>query len=91
MVEYTAPGVYVAEGGPPPPIEGVATATAAFLGEAQRGPVRPRLITSMAEYRRHFGGLAGPGKYLPDAITGFFENGGKRAVAKRIDCSAVTE
>ena len=39
MPEYLAPGVYIEEiERGPKPIEGVATSTAAFLGETERGP-----------------------------------------------------
>ena len=85
MPEYLAPGVYVEEiERGPRPIEGVPTATAALLGETERGPTRPRLVTSFEEYRRHFGGFAGEDKYLPDAVRGFFDNGGRRAFVCRI-------
>ena len=57
MPDYLAPGVYVEEmDSGPRPIEGVPTSTAAFLGETERGPLRPRLVTSFNEYRRWFGG-----------------------------------
>ena len=51
MPEYLAPGVFIEEiERGPKPIEGVATSTAAFLGEAERGPTRPRLVTGYGEY-----------------------------------------
>jgi len=82
MAEYLAPGVYVEEiGAGPKPIQGVPTATAALLGETGRGPRRPRLVTSFADYERTFG-TGGP--YLPDAVRGFFANGGKRAFICRL-------
>src|SRR4051812_27100067 len=85
MPEYLAPGVFIEEiERGPRPIEGVATSTAAFLGETERGPTRPRLVTSYNEYRRWFGGVFGPNKYLPYAVNGFFDNGGKRAYICRI-------
>ena len=65
-------------------IEGVPTSTAAFLGETEKGSLTPRLVTSYAEYRRWFGGVFAPKKYLPHTISGFFENGGKRAHVCRI-------
>ena len=41
MPEYLAPGVFIEEiERGPKPIEGVATSTAAFLGETQRGNAR---------------------------------------------------
>ena len=40
MPEYLHPGVYIEEiERGPRPIEGVPTSTAAFLGEAERGPI----------------------------------------------------
>ena len=86
MPEYQHPGVYIEEiGTGPRPIEGVPTSTAAFIGEAERGPKTPKLITSYAEYEQTFGGVFDPKKYLPHAIKGFFDNGGKRAVVSRVD------
>jgi phage tail sheath protein FI len=85
MPEYLTPGVYVEEfeiGAKP--IEGVSTSTAAFLGETERGPTYPQLVTSFPEYKRLFGGFFGATKYMPYAVDGFFGNGGKRAFIARI-------
>ena len=80
--KYRSPSVYIEEASfRPPPIEGVATDVAAFIGKASRGPKRPTLVTSLAEYLRRFG--AG-GPFLPAAIRGFFENGGRRAYVCRL-------
>ena len=50
MPEYLHPGVYIEEiERGPRPIEGVPTSTAAFLGEAERGAITPRLVTSYQE------------------------------------------
>ncbi|MGB2817495.1 MAG: phage tail sheath C-terminal domain-containing protein [Burkholderiaceae bacterium] len=85
MPEYTAPGVYVEENAvTSAAIEGVSTSTAAFLGETVRGPVRPILVTSVVEYQRWFGGELGADRYLPDAVRGFFANGGRRVVIARV-------
>ncbi len=85
MPEYLAPGVFIEEiERGPRPVEGVSTSTAAFLGETERGPTRPRLVTSINDYRRNFGGAFGPDKYLPYGVTGFFENGGRRAFICRL-------
>lgn len=85
MPEYLAPGVFIEEiEKGPRPIEGVGTSTAAFLGETERGPTRPRLVTSSNEYLRHFGGAFGDDKYVPYAVTGFFDNGGRRAYICRL-------
>ena len=85
MPEYLSPGVYVEEieiGSKP--IEGVSTSTAGFLGETERGPTTPRLVTSWMEYERVFGGYFGNDKYLPAAVEGFFKNGGQRCYIARI-------
>jgi len=85
MPEYLHPGVYVEEiERGPRPIEGVPTSTAAFLGETERGPIRPRLVTSYNEYRRMFGGVFRSNAYMPYAANGFFENGGKSLYVCRI-------
>jgi uncharacterized protein len=85
MPEYLHPGVYIEEiERGPRPIEGVATSTVAFLGETERGPQRPRLVTGYNEYVRWFGGVFARDKFMPHAVNGFFENGGKRAFICRI-------
>src|SRR5215467_14113940 len=85
MPEFLRPGVFIEEiERGPRPIEGVPTSTAAFLGETERGPLRPKLLTSYNDYRRWFGGVFAEGRYMPYAANGFFENGGKRLYACRI-------
>lgn len=85
MAEYLAPEVFVEEiAQGPRPIEGVSTSTAAFLGETERGATRPYLVTSFKEYLRWFGGDFAPDKFMPYALSGFFENGGRRAYVCRI-------
>jgi len=85
MPEYLSPGVYIEEfeiGAKP--MEGVSTSTAGFLGETERGPTTPRLITSWLQYQRVFGGYFGNDKYLPGSVDGFFKNGGSRCYIGRI-------
>ncbi len=85
MPEYLSPGVYIEEfeiGAKP--IEGVSTSTAGFLGEAERGPTTPRLITSWLQYQRVYGSYFGTDKYLPGAVDGFFKNGGSRCYVCRV-------
>ena len=92
MAEYLAPGVYVEEiEAGPKPIEGVSTSTTGMVGMTARGPADglPKLVTSFAEYRRRFGGYLNDAaldgyQYLPYAVRGFFENGGKRVYIKRV-------
>jgi phage tail sheath protein FI len=82
MTENLVPGFHVEEvGRGPPPIEGAPTATAALLGMTGRGPSAPRLVTSMAEYERLYGTV---GRFLPDAVRGFFANGGARVFIARL-------
>jgi uncharacterized protein len=84
MSEPLSPGVHIDEvPSGPRPIDGVATSTAAFLGETERGPTFPQLVTSAAEYAEYFGGFV-PGRYLSQAVRGFFENGGTRLHVARI-------
>jgi uncharacterized protein len=85
MPEYLRPGVYIEEiERGPRPIEGVPTSTAAFLGAAERGPLKPMMVTSYKEYTRYFGGIFGSDNFLPYAVSGFFENGGKRLFVCRL-------
>ena len=85
MPEYLAPGVFIEEiERGPKPIEGVATSTAAFLGQTARGPVKPTLVTSYSNYLRQFGSIFEDGKYMPYSVKGFFDNGGRRCYITRI-------
>jgi phage tail sheath protein FI len=91
MPEYLAPGVYVEESHfGPKPIEGVGTSTAAFLGETERGPTRPRLVSSYQDYVRWFGGPFGNAKFMPFAVNGFFQNGGQRLYVSRVTGGTAT-
>ncbi len=84
MPEYLSPGVYVEEvEGGAKSIEGVSTSTAAFLGETERGPVEPRLITSFGQFRRIYGGSP-ERSHLEVAVDGFFRNGGARCFITRV-------
>jgi uncharacterized protein len=85
MPEYLTPGVYIEEiERGPRPIEGVPTSTAAFLGETERGALRPRLVTSYKEYNRWYGSIFQEARFMPHTVSGFFENGGKRLYVSRI-------
>lgn len=84
MPEYLSPGVYVEEvSGGSKAIEGVATSTAAFLGETIRGPVEPRLITNFGDFQRIYGGSP-ESSNLANAVHGYFMNGGSRAYVARV-------
>src|SRR5438309_1593155 len=93
MPEYLSPGVYVEEITGAQPIEGVSTSTTGFVGVTQKGPLdglAPVLVTSYPEFERTFGGYFTPGftgagfDFLPHAVAGFFNNGGKRLYIKRV-------
>jgi uncharacterized protein len=91
MPQYLHPGVYIEEiERGPRPIEGVATSIAAFLGEAERGPLEPTLVTSYKDYQRWFGDVYARDKFLPYSINGFFENGGKSVYVCRLVGQAAT-
>lgn len=93
MPEYLSPGVYVEEiDTGPKPIEGVGTATPAFIGFTEKAQItervdgefitrdllnRPQLITNWTQFTERFGGFAS-GAYLPHAVYGYFLNGGTR-------------
>jgi phage tail sheath protein FI len=84
MPEYLSPGVYVEEvEGGTKAVEGVSTSTAAFLGETERGPVSPRLVTSFSQFRRIYGGSP-DSSHLAIAVDGFFRNGGNRCYVTRV-------
>ena len=85
-----SPGVYIEEietGAKP--IEGVNTSTTGMVGLTQKGPLnQPTLVTSFSEFQRLFGGYLdtsyGDYRYLPHAVEGFFQNGGKRVYINRV-------
>lgn len=60
------------------------TDIAGFVGIARRGPLdTPIPVESFRQYLSHFGDFNGAG-YLPYAVGGFFENGGKRCWVARV-------
>jgi uncharacterized protein len=95
MSEYLSPGVYVEELEGVKTIEGVSTSTAGFAGVTNRGPTSgpPTLVTSFPEFQRFFGGYFDFGptflnhRYMPFAVEGFFNNGGKRLYVSRVAAS----
>ncbi len=85
MPEYLAPGVFVEEvSRGPRPVEGVETSTTAMIGETERGPLRPPLITSYREYLRVFGDVFAEDRFVPFSVKAFFDNGGQRCVVCRV-------
>ncbi|CAN5701551.1 phage tail sheath subtilisin-like domain-containing protein [soil metagenome] len=98
MPEYLAPGVYLEEVDlRSRTIAGVSTSTTGFAGETERGPTRPTLVTSWREYARRYGGFIDrlpfhrPHHYLPYAVRGFFENGGRRLVVAMVTGTSATD
>jgi len=87
MPSYLSPGVYMEEvdrGNKP--IEAVGTAVAAFIGYTERASEvrdgktvslvgKPVLVTNWSQYSQKFGGFV-QGAYTPDAVYGYFANGG---------------
>ena len=84
MPEYQSPGVYVEEVDTgTKSVEGASTSTAGFLGETERGPVEPTLITSFGEFKRTFGSSPASSN-LDAAVDGYFKNGGSRCYVGRV-------
>lgn len=65
-------------------IVGVATGTAAFIGETEKVPVNPQLITGVYEYKEIYGSVLKGKQYMRDAVHAFFKNGGTQCVVGRI-------
>ena len=87
----TYPGVYIQElPSGSRAITGVATAVAAFVGRAPRGPVNePVAIGSYAQYERVFGGLWRESG-LGYAVRDYYANGGSQAVIVRLPGGAAS-
>lgn len=76
MPQYLAPGVYIEEMPGPKPFQAVGTATGAFIGIAERGPIgEAKLITNWTQFVETFGGFI-PSGYLAYAVNQFFTEGG---------------
>lgn len=59
------------------------TAVAGFVGVTKRGPFGKRLINSWPEFLRIYGGYMA-GSDLPQAVYGYFQNGGNQADISRV-------
>lgn len=82
-METLHPGLYFQEVAGTPPVEGVSTATAGFVGITQKGRVGEAvLVTNWNQFIKEFGGFIND-SYLAYAVRGFFENGGSRAYIVR--------
>jgi phage tail sheath protein FI len=77
-VQVSYPGVYIEEFAPAPPIQGVGTSTAAFIGVAASGDLdTPTKVTSWDQFKQRFGAQPVPGFFMWFGVRGFFENGGQ--------------
>ena len=77
-VRVSYPGVYIEEFAPGPPIQGVGTSTAAFIGMVAKGELNiPTKVTSWDQFLATFGEQPLSGFFLWYAVRGFFENGGQ--------------
>jgi uncharacterized protein len=65
------------------PIKGVSTSTTGFLGQTERGPTTPILVTGLEEFYHIYGGHT-DNSYLAYQLEGFFKNGGKRCYVVRV-------
>ena len=67
-----------------------------MVGFAQKGPINtPTLVTSFPEFQRIFGGYLdiryGDYRYLPHAVEGFFQNGGREVYVNRVAATSFGE
>jgi phage tail sheath protein FI len=85
----TYPGVYMREvSSGVRPIQAASTSTAAFLGEAARGPIgKPVRIQNFTEFRSTFGGFLST-TYLAHAVFQFLNNGGSLCYVVRVAANA---
>lgn len=82
-METLHPGLYFQEVAGTPPVEGVSTATAGFVGITSKGRVGEAvLVTNWSQFVNEFGGFIN-NSYLAYSVRGFFENGGSRAYIVR--------
>lgn len=85
MVDFSSPEVRVRElRTGPVAVPSISPGVAAFVGEAERGPINvPTLLTGPGEFSEVFGGFL-TGKYLFDSVNAFFNNGGERCYVVRV-------
>ena len=93
MPTYLTPGVYVEEvPSGSMPLSAAGTAVAAFVGYTAKAPtddprdqrgLRPRMVTNWTQYKKLYGGFTNSA-LLPQAVYGFFQNGGGRCYIVRI-------
>lgn len=86
MATLTAPGVYVEEvSSGVRPIEAAGTSTAAFFGEAERGPIgQVTKVFNFTDFQTLYGGFLDGGRYLAHSVYQFFNNGGAACYVGRV-------
>ncbi len=86
MATPTYPGVYVEEiSSGVRPITTASTSTAAFIGEAEKGPLsKATKIYNFTEFQNLFGGFISVRAYLAHAVYQFFNNGGSQCYIIRV-------
>ena len=101
---YQSPGVYVEEvDRGTKPIEGVGTAVAAFVGFTERAEEPGQngsaptsllntatLVTNWNQFAQKFGGFV-EGAFLPQAVYGYFANGGGRCYIVSVNTLGVSD
>ncbi|NNG15169.1 MAG: hypothetical protein HKM89_01725, partial [Gemmatimonadales bacterium] len=92
MATLTAPGVYVEEiPSGVRPIQAAGTSTAAFFGEAERGPIGEAVkIFSFTDFQVQYGEFLDGGRFLAHAVYQFFNNGGAACYVVRVAPGAQT-
>lgn len=85
MVQPTYPGVYVEEvSSGVRPITPASTSTAAFIGQAEKGPIgKPVKIYNFTEFQDQYGDFLS-GAYMAHAVFQFFNNGGSQCYIVRV-------
>ena len=78
-----APGVYLEEVAGIPPISGVGTALAAFLGLAAQGPTQPTLVANWSQFSETYGGIT-EGMALGPSVYAYLANGGGNCLVVRV-------
>lgn len=86
MATLTAPGVYVEElRSGVRPIEAAGTSTAAFFGQAERGPIGAvTKIFNFTEYQSVYGDFLDGERYLAHSVFQHFNNGGSACYVGRV-------
>lgn len=88
MPAYSTPGVYVNEAPLTSLVQSASgISSAAFFGEAERGPTTPTLISSWADYKNNFGELKDQYE-LGFAVYHYFTNGGRACYVSRVVAAA---